>query len=155
MNIYSKVLLLLKTVMLTIVVIPASIVGIVLLFLVIVGDAPIRMGVAGLFIYAEEAVRPASPGTVLVVNCVSKTTINDKPAPVICDASGQKEISVSQAIEGILYVLHRFYMALLVISGVGMVVFYFGKKESRLNYFVAQSGSKAIDDEVLGKTRFE
>lgn len=97
------------------VVIPASIIGVVLLGAVLDGISPIQEAVIGIHHWAETTVRPAPVGTVLVLKCTEES-----PSP-FCEKPTMVPIPIAEAAHGASNSVKNIYWVLVLISA-GLVM---------------------------------
>lgn len=105
----------------SLVVIPASLAGAVILLLILMGNSPIQETLIAVHQWAETAVRPAPPGTVLVADCKTPATREIKP-PVLCDSTKEMAVPIADAARGASKQLATIYLVLALLSFGGLVM---------------------------------
>lgn len=114
----------------TMVVVPASIIGVVVVVLALLGEAPVRALVEGVYEYADSQVRRASPGTVLSHECLAPLPAKEiprRPAP-ICEEYREIEVPISTAVNSALHTLTTLYAILVALSFVWVVGLHPGRR---------------------------
>ncbi|WP_432263358.1 hypothetical protein [Cupriavidus sp. TMH.W2] len=115
------------------VVIPASLVGALLLAMALSGQSPIESTVIGVFHWAETSVRPAPAGTVLVTQCKDQKSDGIKP-PMLCESWSNKTIPFADAAREVRGSLTNLYLVTVLLSAFAMFFVrpgrrFFGLKE--------------------------
>lgn len=105
----------------SLVVIPSSLAGAVVLLLILMGNSPIQETVIAVHHWAETAVRPAPTGTVLVAVCKPINTTEIKP-PVLCDSTKTVAVPIADAARGASKELRAIYLVLVLLSFGGLVL---------------------------------
>lgn len=127
-------------------VIPASFVGVILMFFTLIGEAPVKSIITEAYNYAETSVRPAALGRVLIKECADKNTeektLTKPNKPKICGSYIQKEILITEAIDRSLETLKLGYVVLVILLLVILVAF---KPNAFLSHKIEWTGAVAKD----------
>lgn len=98
------------------VVFPSTLVGLVLLMYSVFGDEnPVQASVRSLYQYAEDTIRPAPIGHVMVRECVDKAQ-NISPPQRVCSEYHESAVTFDAASEQAATVMFRTYLLLVVFS---------------------------------------
>lgn len=100
-----------------VVIYPAVCIGLFLAAMTLAGERPVEALVEGVFHYADTNIRAATPGHVLVVDCLApaETSGLTKP-PVVCDSSAPREIGITEAVATTMNAMLQMYWSLVLIS---------------------------------------
>ena len=112
------------------VVVPASIIGTVVVVFALLGEAPVRVVVEGVYEYADHEVRRASPGAVISKECLTSLPAEEvlrRPAP-ICGDPREVEVPISTAVDSTLHTLTTLYVVLLALSVMWVVSMHPGRR---------------------------
>ena len=106
------------------IVIPASLIGTLLVGLAIMGEAPVESTVLAVYEWAETSVRPAPAGAVLVANCGNESaSASGIKRPVTCNPAAPKVVPAADAAKAASDQLLTLYWCVVAISfGLLMVV---------------------------------
>ncbi|SPS02281.1 hypothetical protein [Cupriavidus taiwanensis] len=112
-----SILIVLRRVMQVFIVIPASIVGAVLIFLALTGQAPVKTAVLAVHTWAEALVRPAPQGAVLVADCGAELEgLSKLRRPAICTNTAMKVVPAAAAADAASREVSALYGILVLMS---------------------------------------
>lgn len=109
------------------VVIPASMVGGVLIGLTIIGNNPVQEAVYAIHHWAEVSVRPAPVGSILKTECIWHKNASLPPS-LNCDSQQVRVIPVAEAAQGASQILMKLYLVLVAFSVAGLIMFLPGSR---------------------------
>lgn len=107
---------------------PAVIIGSIAAGLAVFGDDPADLMLQNVYEWADKAVRPAPPNSVLVPQCNEAQQPADIKPSVLCESLTTKPVPAEEAIASARSQLQKLYLLLLAISAGLLVIQHPGRK---------------------------
>jgi len=107
------------------VVLPATLIGTVVLALALLGDQPLESSVKAIYEWADVSVRNAPPGTVMVFRCAGDLDSKVPRLPVLCEPIAKQAVPASAAISGTVSMFLQTYGVLVAVCAAGLLIYDF------------------------------
>lgn len=108
------------------VLVPAGAIGVIYFGLVAGGEEPGREVLTAIYRFAEESVRPAAPGHLIVTRC--KDDANPQNMKPVCEHLEEAQITAEQGIRGAQKTIGWFWMVAFGVSLVALIATFPGRQ---------------------------
>lgn len=105
------------------VIVPAALVGVFVAIIILAGQQPVQSTLEGIYQYAEDNIKPARPGHVLVSTCKPQSAAEQTiTPPVLCTSYQTAEVSFNSLASSTTRTLKLIYLMLVALSVFGLLL---------------------------------